>query len=156
MIDWHQFSRNVLYGVIHRPAQVVRWLGHRFQNEAAPLGAALVEAANEVDGMAYQQLQPYVPTSPGLVAPPPPPPPPPPPTGPIYCLPWVYTPKPALTEEQQIEGYSYGPWIQNWFTEVPDGSIQPCTPPPGAYNPASGGWGPGYWLLQWTPPIPGL
>jgi|SRR5208283_922853 len=83
MPDWGQFVRNLAYGAVHRPAQVVRWVGEQLTNEAAPIGAAYVELANQLDAQAYEQLQPYVPPLPPLTWVPPPvlviPPPPPPP-----------------------------------------------------------------------------
>jgi hypothetical protein len=85
MPDYDQMLRNVGYGLAHRPAQVIRWLGEQFKNEASPLGKALIDLADQVDAEAYDALRPYVPPLPPLTGPPPGPPgpfpPPPPPSG---------------------------------------------------------------------------
>jgi len=68
---WNQTARNLAYGAIHRPAQVLRWVGGLLNNEAAPVGSGMIEAADQADAFAYEAFQPYVPQPPGLVNPPP-------------------------------------------------------------------------------------
>ena len=88
-IDYDQLARNVLYGLVHRPAQLLRWIGGRYSNQAAPVGAAIQQAASQIDSAAFSALGPYLPPSPppnGLGTAPPAIPPPPP-TGPIYVKP---------------------------------------------------------------------
>lgn len=88
MVDLDQTTRNVLFGLVHRPAQVLKWIGGKFSNEAGPLGTAIEGAASQIDSAAFLALQPSVATSPPLIglgtgptAPPPPPP------GPLYIKP---------------------------------------------------------------------
>ena len=123
MIDIDQLARNFAFGAVHRPAQVLRWMGGLFQNEAAPVGAAMIEAANALDYEAYEQLQPYVEPLPTVTFAPPPPPVTV--TGPkkLHELPkWVYTPAPSLTWAQQTTGYYYA-WI--WAPGTHPQELQP-------------------------------
>ncbi len=59
-VDWDQFVRNLLYGAVHRPAQVLAWLGGLYSGEADPVGAALKQMASEIDSAAFLSLRPYV------------------------------------------------------------------------------------------------
>ena len=72
MPDYNQLLRNIGYGALHRPAQLTRWFGGLFQNEAAPIGQAIVQFANEVDAAALEAFQPYVPPLPTATLGPPP------------------------------------------------------------------------------------
>lgn len=115
-----------MYGVVHRPAQVVRWAGGLLQNEAAPLGQALIRLSSEIDMEAYHQLEPYVPPLPGLTFGPPPGPP-------VPCS--AYTPAPPEPWWGTFVG-----WSAYW---IPDGAACPGGP----------GYGPGHWQVSYAPPI---
>ena len=136
MPDWDQAARNLMYGAVHRPAQVLRWMGHRFlmAPPATPLGQDLVDAADELDQIAYEQLQPFVPPLPGLTIPPPPSPPPSPRATPCDH----YTPQPPYDWEHPQD---IGTWT--WVAvdyQCPNGA----------------GWGPGSWQWYLSIPSPGL
>lgn len=142
MPDYDRTARNVAYGLIHRPCQVIRWVGEQLTNQALPIGQFLANSADELDAIAGAQLNPYVPyppplPMPGMVGPPPPP------AGKNYCS-WNYTASPA------IPGYVYA-WITEVYGGVGPGS---CLQPPGAQT--GPGWGPGYWQFvgfQTPPPV---
>ena len=79
MTDWDQFARNLLYGAVHRPAQVLGWVSHRFVGEAAPIGQALMAGVSQIDAEAFNALSPTLMTTPpvqsgpgGSTGPPPP------------------------------------------------------------------------------------
>ena len=70
--DWNQAVRNVLYGAVHRPAQVLEWVGGLIQGPAEEIGQALVSVARRMDNDAAETLSPYVPPLPVVTIPAPP------------------------------------------------------------------------------------
>jgi len=71
--DYGQMLRNLGYGAIHRPAQLVQWLAAKLDTPTLePLLAPIRTAAADIDQEAAEQLQPYVPSPPALQWGPPP------------------------------------------------------------------------------------
>ncbi len=136
MPDWDQFIRNLVYGAAHRPAQVIRWMGQQFNQEAAPLGSGLILAANDLDTQAQALCLPYVPPRPSLVT--------------ISAMPppaWVYTPAPSIGWPDNMvweETWNYGTW------PGPAGTNQG---PGWGYAYAWGSLTPGSWSKQLIPPL---
>lgn len=74
-VDWNQFLRNLAYGAVHRPAQLVRWYGNLLARAevVGELGQSLARGATEIEQAAFSQLRPSIPPPVGVNAPPPPP-----------------------------------------------------------------------------------